>query len=163
MNLTQDLLKEYLEYNPDLGTFKWLKKPNRNIVLGSTAGGYDVNGYLKISLLGKSMYAHRLAFLYMLGEMPAEVDHIDLNKSNCKWENLRPCTRSQNRNNRGLSARNTSGVKGVRWCPRAKKWKVTIFTDKVQKHLGYFLDLEEAKAKIYTIREQLHGEFTNHG
>lgn len=163
MELTQELLKEYLHYEPLTGVFTWVKKPNRNILLGSIAGCLDSNGYLKITILGNQTYGHRLAFLYMTGSIPPEIDHKDLNPSNCVWGNLRPCTKAENARNRRLNSRNTSGIKGVRWCKQANKWKVTIVTDYKQQHLGYFSKLEEAKSCIATVRASQHKEFANHG
>lgn len=162
--LTQCKLKEYLSYCTITGEFKWVKKPNRNIILGSKAGCLDVNKYVKISLLGVSYYGHRLAFLYVEGSFPdSDVDHIDGNPSNLVWTNLRKCTRGQNNQNARRNSRNTSGVKGVSICNRTGKWKVTLISNGVSIHGGYFKTLTRAEDRIKQLRISHHKEFANHG
>jgi len=65
-----------------------------------------------------------LIFLYHHGYLPKFVDHIDGNKKNNRIENLREATKSQNAMNQKVSTRNTSGIKGVMWHKRDKKWFV---------------------------------------
>lgn len=99
----------------------------------------DAYGYAR-NLKGKLM--HRLIMLPIV-ESPI-YDHINMNKLDNRKSNLRPCTESQNRCNAGLSSRNKTGVKGIFWTERLRKWRVLIRFDKKQKHIGYFTDKEDA-------------------
>jgi hypothetical protein len=46
------------------------------------------------------MYAHQLAFLYMTGSIPIEIDHANGDRADNRWANLREATRKQNNGNR---------------------------------------------------------------
>ena len=92
-------MKEVLSYDPDTGIFVWKKALNDHIIVGSPAG-YRNDGYINIGLHGSTFRAHRLAFIYMTGTCPEEVDHIDMDRSNNRWTNLRAALRSQNNANR---------------------------------------------------------------
>jgi hypothetical protein len=51
-----------------------------------------------------------------------EMDHIDRDTTNDKWENLRHITHACNSRNRGLASNNKSGVSGVYWNKHKMKW-----------------------------------------
>jgi hypothetical protein len=94
--------------------------------------------------------------------MPPIVDHIDGNPSNNRIENLRPATQAQNQQNKPKTANNNSGIKGVSWHRQTKKWKGTIFANGTPHHIGYWSDLEEARATMVQARLKYHKEFANH-
>lgn len=88
-----------------------------------------------------------------------KVDHIDQNPMNCRRENLRLATQSQNGCNRGKQANNTSGFKGVYWHREGKKWYVKIKARGENHYRGMFVDPAEA-ARVYdSLARELHGEF----
>jgi len=62
-----------------------------------------------------------------------------------------------------ISSRNTSGVKGVTYDPKRDRYRAGIRVDGVPMDLGRFKTLEEAAAVVRAKREELHGEFCNHG
>jgi len=97
-----------------------------------------------IGIGGRTHYAHRLAFLYMLGELPPnQVDHINRNRTDNRWVNLRAATHSDNCRNHTPGA-NSSGVTGVYFFKRTGGWMVAIGVNGVNKHLGYFKKKEDA-------------------
>ena len=100
--ITQNRLKELLNYNPETGNFIRLvsKGPRKS---GSIAGKTAANGYQYIKLDYVNYLAHRLAFLFMTGSIPVEVDHKDQNPSNNIWANLRPSTSRMNKENRNVN------------------------------------------------------------
>lgn len=105
------------------------------------AGADNGRGYLRVSVDKISYMAHRLAFLYMTGRWPLEIDHIDGNKKNNVWRNLREVTRTQNMNNNAhVMPRALSGIKGVRRQRGHRRWQATFR----KQHLGYFDTAEEA-------------------
>ena len=154
--LTQEELKKRLHYNPDIGIFTY--KITRGSHKRGTLAGYihksgkSKNNYkvVMIKINGKRHMAHRLAFLYMIGKIPKQVDHKDLNSLNNSWNNLREANNSQNNMNRLPKNGTKSGLKGVSFSSRNKKnpWKVSITKNNKYFHLGYFSDKIEA-AKAY--------------
>ena len=111
--LTQERLRQLLDYDPDTGVFTWRACACRRIRAGTPAGG-ALGSYTRIVIDYRSHAAHRLAFLYCTGEMPiGEVDHIDGNGFNNSWVNLRDCNRSQNQQNRAVKKSSRSGLIGV--------------------------------------------------
>ncbi len=92
---------------------------------------------------GKNYYSQRLAFLYMLGFIPREVDHIDRNRSNNKWLNLTETNRSENMLNANIYPSNTTGFKGV--SPHKNGGFVANITVNKKRHyLGKFKTIDEA-------------------
>lgn len=162
--LTQELLKEYLHYDALTGVFTWLKSKANSVKVGNIAGCTDNNNYIVFSLFNKMYKAHRLAYMYMEGFLPVEgmlIDHIDRNASNNAWNNLRLSTYSQNLCN-SVTKVGVSGIKGVTFLYKVGRWRgnVELAGKKLVKD---FKTVEEAAAWVREAREQLHGEFTNHG
>lgn len=96
----------------------------------------------------------------MNGSFAAEdVDHINRDKSDNRWTNLRPASRQQNEANKGLISRNTSGHRGVSWCPRVQKWKAQCRVDGALIFLGHFEDPVAAGKKAAAFRLEKFGIF----
>ncbi len=74
-----------------------------------------------------------------------ETDHINRDRLDNRKENLRTCTTLQNQANRGINKNNTSGVKGIYWARRDKRWVARIKINYKAINLGYYLTLKEAK------------------
>jgi hypothetical protein len=177
MNLTQEKLKGLLNYNPDTGIFTWKVATNNRIRVGEVAGSIDANRYRRIRIEGVKYLEHRLAFLYMLGTVPDNVDHIDQDRSNNKWPNLRVCSLSENQHNRAININSTSCLKGISFnqqCRGSKVYLKVIAQIKLNsrrhsKTIYYSTDKEKQVA-IDTLtnwirdkREELHGDFYNNG
>lgn len=162
--VTQERLKEILDYDPETGIFTW-RETRGNRARGSQAGNLcRTNGYVGIGVDGKLLKAHRLAWLWMTGTFPAgDIDHKDLCRSNNRWENLREATKITNGANRGLERHNTSGVKGVSWHAKSNKWQAQMVHSKKTYFLGYHADISMAALAVRLKREELCGVFTNHG
>src|ERR1700719_1662744 len=105
--IDDDRLRELLSYDPETGVFRWLVRKRQNVKAGDVAGSFDGCGYCKISIDRRAYKAHRLAWLYMTGEWPpAEIDHINMNRADNRFANLRLATRHQNMANQRLYANN---------------------------------------------------------
>jgi HNH endonuclease/AP2 domain-containing protein len=159
MKPTAERVRELLDYNPLTGVFLWRVSPANNTPAGTIAGA-DCDGYRLIRVAGGRYKGHQLAWLYMTGEWPSSrIDHIDTNRGNNTWTNLRYATNSQNKANMGRRADNTSGFKGVRWYPTTKKWAAQIGFQGTRKNLGYFATPEQAHAAYCEAASRLFGEF----
>lgn len=160
-----DRVRQLLAYDPIAGAFTWLRNgKGRNMRLGSPAGYRRGDGYVRITVDGKSDYAHRWAWRLAVGPLPddMEVDHIDHNPSNNRLDNLRLVTRSGNKKNRSRDSRNTSGVNGVFWSKNANAWCAQVRSNRHTKHVGYFKDLADAAAARKQAEQGL-GFHINHG
>jgi hypothetical protein len=99
MELTQRELKRHLHYNPATGVFTRriaLSYPSK---VGEVAGTLLPIGYVSIRINGRRYYAHRLAWLYVYGEFPIEVDHRNENRRDNRISNLLSVSRSQHKIN----------------------------------------------------------------
>lgn len=162
--LTQEVAQRLLDYNQETGEFKWrIKRRGVNVekILG-TDNGF---GYLRITVCGKSYYAHRLAWLYVHGHMPKqEIDHINGNKSDNRIANLREATPLQNQQNKTkLQSNNKSGQPGISWHEKSNKWQVHICTCNNRQYLGIYSDIEEAKAVYAAAKKEQHPFSTTYG
>lgn len=156
--ITAEELRAQLRYEPETGKF-YAIAPGRKRLVGHEVGTYSY-GYHQIGVGKKKYLAHRLAFLWMTGEWPpACVDHIDMNRANNSWTNLRLATKAQNNVNANRPRNNTSGYVGVRYAERLKKWRAYITVDRRQKHLGVFETMELASEFRQLAAKMIFGEF----
>lgn len=160
-SLTQQRLKEVLHYDSESGVFTWATNRTR-ASKGKIAGGNDGHGYWLICIDGVKYPAHRLAWLYVHGFFPDEVDHQNHVRTDNRLINLRATNRSGNARNISKPSTNKSGVIGVSWTKRLgkrnDKWEVRA----CGKFLGYFDDFFEAVCKRKSSERQFNFH-PNHG
>ena len=141
--LTQEHLKSVLHYNQLTGVFAWVSSP-RNGWIGKRAGNSMKSCYVNIGVCGVLYLAHRLAFLYMKGSIPKEVDHINRVRSDNSWCNLREVTHSENCKNMPEYQNNKSGITGVHYNRQNAKWYAYINIDRKKINIYYGDDFFEA-------------------
>lgn len=152
--ITQEYLKSILSYDPLTGLWLWIVDKGKKIKSGNKAGKIDKLGYAVIQIDNKSYFAHRLAFLYMIGRFPINlVDHINRIKNDNIWINLREATASQNQRNVIRRIDNKIGVKGV------YKNKDGLFIVRIR--IGSYKTLIEANKALNEASKLLHAEFYN--
>ncbi|CAN7496246.1 HNH endonuclease [Phyllobacterium sp. LjRoot231] len=157
MKIDQDYLKSVINYDPETGEFTWLRRPNKRFTAGMIAGRISSTGYRVVCLDRKIYRAHRLAFVYMTGLEPPEfVDHIDGDRANNRWENLRLATPSENQHNRKIPSSNTSGFAGVSYMATKRRWRSQISIDGRNLYLGLFASPEDAHAAYVNAKANLH-------
>lgn len=155
--LTFSRAAELLAYTPDTGTLIWRTHRGRKAPAGSVAGNLRISGYVQVIVDGRAHGAHRLAWLLATGAWPAgEIDHIDGDKSNNRFSNLRDVTRKVNIENRRRCTKSSrSGLLGV--SPRANgKWLSQIQVDGVKHHIGIFDSPEAAHQAYLDHKRRLH-------
>jgi hypothetical protein len=158
--LTHAYLREHLHYSIITGKFYWLKPTTNIIQVGDVAGSFDDKGYRFIRINRKKHLTHRLAWFWVIGEWPENnIDHVSGVRDANYWLNIREATVSQNNCNVGLKPANTSGYKGVSWHKASQKWRAQIRHNSKPKHLGSFVDIEEAYFERLKAEKELHGEF----
>jgi hypothetical protein len=104
--------------------------------------------------------AHQLAWMYVYGYFPKEMDHIDRDPLNNRFTNLRDITHSNNSVNSKTRWDNSSGQKGVCFDKQKGKWKVQATIAPGKRIAKHFCCFEEAAA-FYKEQMNLHrGEYT---
>ena len=121
-------------------------------------------GYVQITTShnnkSRNMAAHRFVYLYVTGELPDELDHIDTIRHNNSFSNLRIASRTENNYNRNTVNKST-GVKGV-YKNKSGSYSVRIVAGSKYKSFGSYEDLELAELVAQEVREKYHGEFCRH-
>jgi hypothetical protein len=152
-------LKNYVTYDKDTGEFDWVDGNATGRKNGKPGWLSSVDGYVHIRIDYKLYRAHHLAWLYVYGEMPDMIDHIDRDRSNNAIANLRLATKSENAINSKMNARNTSGFRGVRRKKGLNRWDARIQYKGKGIHLGYFDSPEDASEAYKKKARELFGEF----
>lgn len=165
-NITQELLKSLFDYDSEAGRLIW-KSSNRGRKAGQVAGTLqkckkrgEAYRQITISMHGTEIITaeHRLVFLWHHGFLPKQLDHINMNKSDNRIENLRPSTPSTNQMNITVRKHTKSGLKGVHWDESRKKWMSRIKINGKHIFLGRFETKEDAhEARKHA--QHIHGEF----
>jgi hypothetical protein len=156
---TLERVNELLSYDPDDGVFRW-KASRGSVKAGAVAGTVSDKGYVRINIDGEIIRAHRLAWGVIHGAWPEfEIDHENTVKTDNRFTNLRPATRSQNEANKSITKLNKSGYKGVFWYRRTQLWKAEIRKDGKKIYLGCFSDPLAASQAYEKAALALHGDF----
>ena len=175
MNLAKVLpsveyLRECFLYDEATGELRWKDRPPnhfdtknrfaiwRNRCAGQIAGTTAGNCYREVGLDGEVYRVHRIVWkLTTGGEPPETIDHIDGDRSNNSWINLRAATSSQQQWNKRLYRNNTSGKSGV--ILHQGKWMAQINHNRVHQYLGMFDTIEQASQAYNAAARSRGGEF----
>ena len=181
MELTTQIARELLTYNPDTGKLFWKERPakyfknpnytkswntrwaGKEALTAITLREFGQIGRLGGRVLNKNYHTHRIAWLIYYGEWPKnEIDHINQDPTDNRIENLRDVTHAEYNKNRTLQKNNTTGYSGVSFYKRYGKYCAKIYINSIEKHLGYYDTAEEAAAvrAVASINYNFH---PNHG
>jgi hypothetical protein len=165
MSISADFLeaRAVFDYDPDSGL---LTRPHSTQgAKAGSAGCVRPDGYVCVGFRGKRQLQHRVIWLWMTGEWPTDlVDHINGNRSDNRWSNLRPADKRLNgQNRRRASAKNKhSGLLGVRPSP-GNRWRAEIrvpcealASGSKCLHIGTFATPEEAHSAYLTAKRKHH-------
>ena len=151
-------LHKLLRYDAELGTLYWREKSAEQFGSESLCRGWNTQyankealacigpgGYKAGSIYGKRFSAHRVVWAMHYGCWPnLDLDHINGVRSDNRISNLREVSKSVNQKNLAKRKDNTSGYTGVTWHKKNNKWVAHIKLNGVRKHLGSFINVEEA-------------------
>ena len=146
-------LRENLDYDPETGVLTWaIGKPGRS--KGAVAG-HKNKRFSQVMLERKSYLSHRIIWKWMTGEdPPRQIDHIDRDCHNNRWENLRLATPLENGANRAGWGKYLKGVR-----KSGKGFSAQIQIDGKNYYLGTYKTEQEAHDRYCEISELIHGQF----
>lgn len=156
--VTAERLRELLHYDPSTGLFTRRVSLSNDGKPGDPAGSVPnkVTGYVAVSVDGRLYYAHRLAWLYVHGVWPQNIDHRNGNRADNKLDNLRECSKSENAQNQKRKTNNRSGFVGVHFDSVTGRWRASIRISGKTTKLGRFDTREEAAAAYAEAKLTLH-------
>lgn len=159
--LTQELVQSLFIYDSVSGSL--VNKVNKGRALaGAISGTTHKNGTIYVRVLGKKEIAHRIIWLYVSGRLLTEIDHVDHDRSNNAWDNLREVSHAQNMLNKPIYKNSKTKCSGVSIDKRCGKYRAYIQVNCKQKSLGYFDTLEQAVA-VRSAALKEHKYHANHG
>jgi hypothetical protein len=174
-----EVLRQLLRYDPDTGKLFWLPRAV-DFFAGGGAGGAkvaaarwnkayaghetfrqrDTHGYPQGQILKSRHRAHRVIWAMQTGAWPEhEVDHVNGDRTDNRWQNLRLATHAENLRNMRRPSDNTSGAKGVSFKKDRGLWRAYITLNGRCRHLGYFANLTDASNAYAAASAELHGTF----
>ena len=172
---SQEALRGLFHYEPETGALTWKQQLGddrstlgfNNKCAGKAAGTISKakvgKAYLMVGInnqtLGKKYYlAHRLIWKWMTGEEPPQqVDHIDCDRLNNRWGNLRAADNGKNMMN--TAPRSLSGFKGVYWSRHHSKWRAVVTANGRTHHVGHFDTAEHAARERHRAAIRIQGGF----
>ena len=158
MKITPETLRQLLDYNAETGELTWRHRPteffpsvrvanswNARYANASAFTSDDGRGYRQGAIFGKMFRAHRVVWALVTGKWPnGEIDHLNGQRADNRWTNLRDVSRSINNRNTKRHSHNTSGYSGVFFHEKTGRWRASIKADQKQIHLGCFGSKEDA-------------------
>lgn len=177
--LSLDAFRKLLDYDAEHGRFFWkprtaewfegTKRSPESLALwfnrkyaGKKADSLCGHGYCVVYIRQQAVYSHQLVWFFETGEWPQETtDHINGNRADNRFTNLRQVSNRANSHNRALSRLNTTGIMGVGYDAKRDKWYAQIQGDKAI-YLGRYATAAEAVA-ARRAAEKVLGFHPNHG
>lgn len=175
--LTAEYLRARVSYDPISGIFVWKARTEFMFSNGArsaanecaiwnakhagiTAGHLNKgSGYIVIPINGHLCQAHRLAWLYVHGEIFGYIDHINLDRADNRIANLRIATPAENNANSPKRRGTSSPFKGVTWHKQCQKWQAAIKVAGKNRHLGLFSTEMAAHAAYCDAAKDAYGQF----
>lgn len=150
--LTQDELKRLFILDAESGVFYWVSGKRK----GCLAGYMHHSGYVFIAINRKRYAAHRLAWLYTYGSLPAnDLDHINGVKTDNRIENLRDVPRAVNsQNRRSAHKTNSTGYLGV--SAKGNGFRARIKLNGATTLIGTFKTPIEAHEAYLQVKRVMH-------
>lgn len=144
-------------YDQVTGVLTWRASIGRRITVGMIAGYVDRHsGYTIVVVRARRYFVHRVAWLMVIGSWPAnEIDHIDGQRSNNAWANLRDVSRRVNSENQRAARKiNKCGLLGV--SKKKYSYAANIVSLGEVHYLGRFKTANDAHEAYLVAKRKLH-------
>lgn len=148
---SREYLCQRFIYMPECGILIWRLRDgdSKYIKIWNTSwAGKEAftknNGYIRGTIDGISTSAHRIIWKMMTGEEPDFIDHINRDRSDNRWENLRSVPKVENEHNAPRPNTNSSGHVGVSFEAYTNKWRAEIWAYGEHYRLGRYENLQDA-------------------
>lgn len=162
MKLPAEAVRQYLGYDESTGNMVWRMKAGR-CAAGSIAGCAKREGRVWIQVKGTCKPRSHMVWAWKMGEWPpegTEIDHKDRDCGNDRWGNLRLATPTQNKWNASVKHCSQTGLKGVYWHARNKRWAARIrISGNVRMYLCCYRTKARAEAAYDLAAYLYRGEF----
>jgi hypothetical protein len=120
-------------------------------------------GYISVTINYLEIAVHKVVFALNAGKWPSyQIDHIDGDRTNNAFSNLRDVSQFENAKNRKGNSNNTSGVCGVSFSKSVQRWQAYISVSRKRIHLGFFEKMDGA-VTARNIALQKHKFSPRHG
>lgn len=157
--LTSTEIRRLMTYDPETGVCRWLVNRGTRSLAGNVAGSPHCEGYLHCRIYRKQYMLHRLIWLWMTGEWPRnQIDHVNGNRIDNRWANLRDVLPHENNQNRALISKNnnTSGLIGIYWSTRDKNWRAQLRHKGKLYNIGRYATVEDALRARNAFKFKMH-------
>ena len=160
---TQERLRSLLRYEPETGRFFWVSPTKYHPRLQNSEAGHSMpdakkKKYWVIKVGGVAYKRSRLAFVWMTGSVPEQVDHVNGDSLDDRWTNLRAATALENSWNHKGRAKTTGLPFGVS-LTAAGRYRARICREGVTQYLGVFETAEDAHVVYMAARQEVFGEW----
>lgn len=176
MELTQEIVRELLDYDPETGILtwkerdvKWFKSEHASKVWNTRYANKEAFTYINKSghkqgaIFYVNYFSHQIIWLWMTGEWSSEdIDHINGLPFDNRFSNLRHVSHEDNCRNQKLRNTNKSGINGVCWCKNRKRWLASVTINGKTRIIKRCHTKEEATELANEAREKLNYH-KNHG
>lgn len=177
---SQEMLRKLFRYDPESGKLFWATRPvemfdgpsprsaaHRQAVWNANNADREAftaltQGYPHGTIFGHKVRAHRVIWKMVTGEEPDCIDHIDGNRANNRWNNLRSVTKADNSLNMARQSRSVRPYPGVVPNLKTGTWYARITKGGKVRFIGTFPTQDEAIAARLAAERQL-GFHPNHG
>ena len=152
--LTQDRLRELLEYHPETGQFIWRVSPRPNIKAGSVAGYARTNGTTRTQIDDALYSAGPLAIFFATGSWPTgRLTYLNGNRSDTRLLNL--VEQASPVALKVARQANPQGFRGVSYHKASGKYMAHLHANGRGKHVGVFDSPQQAHEALQQARVAL--------
>lgn len=148
-------IKSKYDYDPVTGIISWkIDRPNAK--KGTPVGRRAHQGYLVVRVCvdgkGRDLMSHRMAWLLQTGDWPdGQIDHINRDRTDNRFENLRDVDARTNSQNKKFRADGVTHQRG--------KFRAMCRINGKQRDFGSFETLDIAQRVVIAIRREFHNGF----
>jgi hypothetical protein len=139
---TRAILREIFDYRED-GNLIWRVALSPKVKIGDVVGSDIGRGYRQTTINYLRYLVHRLIWQWHYDDCPPMLDHINMDPSDNRVENLRPITRGHNkRRTKAGTVRQRPSARG----PGLGRWEGYVRMSGKVLHVGTFDSEAEARA-----------------